>query len=408
MEMAVETRERVTNTSKQHKEPIDGPEYSIYNYFRINTGFAIAVISGVVAVSSFVFRYASTLYTYAYLRFWDIDTAYARQEDAGVFYIALAVFFYYCLVMLSQYLLGNTVTVYIHHNRFYLAIKELQKKLKKKSKANLKIRRRLSKLLKKETLDKRRTRLIDRISKVDARITELSTLRTDLKIKYAHRIWLNIMAVISAVISFLLCMAGAWFLSVNYEDGAKAGMFWVLVVVPALLSLLMIAFQKRPKINDDQDIKIVLDQYQQEVNEGQTMLFPVEAWAKKGIKYFLTNKMIGKMVVQYLITVVACIMVLVNSGSNHAEQLREFKVWTDGSSIYAIIYDNGTQVIMEPINIKGDSAVIDTSSQRIIKSDDLSYEIYTFDAIEVIRSDSKKCKTTGVEPGTKYPSVTNI
>ena len=93
METAIDTKENDTNASKRHKGQIDDPKYSIYNYFRTNTGFAIAVISGLVAASSFVFRYASTLYHYTYLRFWNIDIVYARQEDTGVFYIALGVFF---------------------------------------------------------------------------------------------------------------------------------------------------------------------------------------------------------------------------------------------------------------------------------------------------------------------------
>lgn len=404
MEMTVKTREGDISTPKQHKKPIDGPEYSIYNFLRTNTGFAIAVISGIVAVSSFVFRYASTLYNYSYLRFWDIDTAYARQEDAGVFYFALGIFFYYCLMIPSQFLLGNTASAYDYHNRIYLVARDLQKKLKKKRKVTEKIKRRLHKRLKREVLDNRKKRLIERISKIDARIVELSTSPENRKVMRKYKIRLIIKAVFSIAISFLLCMAGSWFLSLNYKGGARTGMFWVLATAPVLFSFIMYALPKHPKINNGQELEKELDQYQKELEEDKTKLFPAEAWGKRGVKYYLSNKMMGAIVAEYLITVVICIMVLFDSGSRDAKQLREFRVWTDGISTYAIIYDNGSQVIMEPITIQGDSAVIDASSQRIIKLDDLSYEIYTFDAVEVIRNDSNDGTTKGNDSEIEYPS----
>lgn len=397
MGTSVKTKEKSTRGLKRYVEPIDGPEYSVYNFLRANTAFTIAVISGVVAVSSFVFRYASTLYNYEYLRFWDIDIAYAKQEDTGVFYIALGVFIYYGLLMLSQYSLGSTVSVYEYHNKHYLAIKECKKQLKKKSKDNKRIRKRLCKRLKKETLDKRRKRLRDRISKADERNVIISMSREKLRIMQKRKTRVIVNATISAGMAFLLSMLGAWILSFNYEDSARTGIFWALVITPICVNLLMFFIRKPSKIDDNQEINKVLNQYQKEVNEGQIMLFFVEAWAQKGIKYFLTNKTIGMLVVHYIVTTFVCIMLLANLGGNRAEQLHEFKVWTDSSSTYAILYDNGAQVVMEPINIKGDSAIIDASSQRIIKSDDLSYQIYIFDSIEVIRSDSNKGTSKFVE-----------
>lgn len=402
METSVATKESATSTSKRHKGAINGHEYSIYNFFRANTGFAIAVVSGIVTVSLFIFRYASTLYNYAYLRFWGIDIAYARQEDSGIFYMALGVFLYYCLLMISQFLLGNTTTVYSHRNRVYLAVKVFQKKLTTKRRANKKIKKRLHKQLKKEKHVSRKRRLIERISKVEARILKLRTSRADKKAIYAYKTRLIVMTSISIVASFLLCMIGAWILSVNYEDSIKREMFLVLTIAPVLLGLLLFILQKRPKIDSDQEVMKELEQFLREVQEDKAMLFPVEAWVKNGIKYFLTNNAIGVMVAQYLVTAVTCIMVLASFGDRHAKELREFRVWTDGVATYAIIYDNGTEIIMESINIQGDSVVIDTSSQRIIKPDDLSYEIYIFDTIKVTRNDSRKNTIKGINAETKF------
>lgn len=407
MKTYIETTEDVTHTSSRRRRRIDGPEYSIYNYFRSNTGFAIAVISGVVAVSSFAFRYASTLYNYAYLRFWDIDIAYAKQEDTGVFYVAIGVFCYYAMIVFSQFLLGSTAEAYNHHNRFCIAAKALQKKLNKKRKASERIKKRLTKQLKQETLDKRKDRLKERISNADARISELTLSRADQNVIVTCKLSLIAQSVVSILASFLLCMFGALFLALNYEDGVKNKLFWVLAVAPLLIGLLLCVLQKRPKLNINQDINKELDQYLHEIKEDKTMLFPMEAWVKKGIKYFLTNRLFGAMVLQYFTTVFACIMVLVNSGSTNAEKLQEFRVWTDGFSTYAIIYDNGTQVIMEPINIEETSATIDTSSQRIIKLDDLSYDIYTFENIEIIRSDSNESATTGIASETEFSPTSN-
>lgn len=401
------TKESAISTSRQHKGAIDGPDYSIYNFFRANTGFAIAVVSGIVTVSLFIFRYASKLYNYAYLRFWDVDIAYARQEDSEVFYIALGVFLYYCLLMLSQVLLGNTTAVYSHQNRVYLAVKVFQKKLTRKRRANKKIKRRLQEQLRKETRISRKRQLVERISNVEARILALRTSRADKKAIYGYKTTLFVRTSISFVASLLLCIVGAWILSVNYEDSIKKEMFFVLTIAPVSLGLLLFILQKRPKIDSDQDVIKEIEQFLREVNEDKTMLFPVEAWVKKGIKYFLTNKTMGVMVMQYLITMFTCIMVLSSFGTRHAKELREFRVWTDGHSTYAIIYDNGTEIIMEAIEIQGNSATIDTSSQRIIKPDDLSYEIYIFETIKITENDSRKNGTTGINSETNsFPRST--
>lgn len=390
METAVKTTDQAAHTPKQNRALIGGPEYSIYNFFRRNTGFAIAVISGIAAVSSFVFRYASTLYHYAYLRFWDIDIAYARQEDSGIFYTALGVFLYHCLTTFSQYLFGQTIAVYICRNERYLAMKVMGKQIIKKKKVNQRIKQRLCKQLKKEAILRRRDRLTTRISKADSRIIELDKLLTPINILSSGKCILVFKALGSLLLPLLLCAGGAVILAFNYGDGVKEEMFWILLVVPMVLSLLMVILQKRPKIANEQDLKKALDHYLTAEKEEKAVLFPVEAWAKKGIKHFFTNRTLGAMFAQYVLTILLCVMLLFATGRADAEGLHEFRVWSDGDTTYAIIYDNGTQVIMEPICIQGEHAIINTSSQRILQSDDLSYQIYTFDTIEIIRYDSNE------------------
>ena len=386
MDMVIEEKENDTNSLKHNRQHIDGPEYSIYNYFRTNAGLAIAVISGEVAVTSCMFRYASTLYNYEYLRFWGIDIAYAKQDDIGVIYTAFGVFFYYSCMMLSQFLLGSTATVYNHYNRFYLASKMLRRKQKKQMIINKRIKKRINKQIKKETNNSQKAKLQERINKTDKRIEKLGLPVEDKETIYKLRVRLVSMSILSIIVAILLCALGSWFFSLNYEEGTKTIMILVLTFAPGLFSILLYSLKKRPKVDVPYVLGTELAQYKLEVKSDKIVLFPIESWIQNGIKGFLSNSMIGTTVLQYLITVVACIVVLVSSGGRNAEQLRDFKVWTDSTSTYAIIYDNGTQIILEPIRIEGTHATIDTLSQRIVQPDDLSYKIYTFDNITILRS----------------------
>lgn len=406
MDTAVKEHEKNRTDTKEGKY-IDGPEYSIYNYFRANTGVLLAVVPGIVAVTSFIFKYASTLYNHTYLRFWDIDIVHARQEDIGVFYTAFGVFAYYGLMMFAQGLLSNTASVYGHHNNVYLARKASLRRLKKKKKTYQKLRKRQLKRLKKATNNPKRQQHTRRIEVIDKNIAKLNAKLAGKNAVWWYRARLLLNVFLAWLGSFVLCFFGANILSLSYEAGTRGTITWVLTLAPTLLSILLYGLKRQRKVNTSKLTDGELEDYTKDMEENRIQLFPAEALLQKGVKYFVTNSAIGALVVQYFITVVACVFVLVSSGSRHAEDMHEFRVWTDGISTYAIIYDNGDQVIMEPIMIVGNNAVIDASVQRVVRTDDLSYEIYAFDKVDVIRSGDEKPATEESVNGTTCPLETD-
>lgn len=385
METAIVKKEKDCSSSSLNGKHIDSADYSIYNYMRSNTGFAIATVSGVVAVTSFIFKYTSVLYNHAYLRFWNIDTAYARQEDVGVVYTALGVFIYYCLMMFAQYLVSNTVRVYKHHNKVFLVWKNLCKKLKKKRRTYRKLRRRQMKRLQKmpvntpeyRQLSEQNAEIDEKVKKMDARISDKKTMRI-----YKARLTIHVaLAFLGAV---FLCFIGSLALSLNYDAEAR----WIAVVVlsllPTFLSITLYSLKRWRKAEMDRFVDEELPKYKQEIKEDRLPLFPAETLFQNGIKYFLTNKTIAMLIIQYVITIAACVFVVVSSGNRTANKITEFPLWTDGVSTYAVIYNNGEHIIMEGITLESENATIDTSVQRIVGADDISYEIRSFEKVYIV------------------------
>lgn len=363
-------------------KPLDGPEYSIYNYFRKNTGFTIAFISALVAVATFSLNYATILHNHAYLRFWNVDIVYAKSQDIGVFYTAFGVFVYYFLLMLSQVMLGMTISVYAYYNKEILVQRALCRQLKRDRKICLRIRKKYYRLLKKAKDNTSfKEELEGGINEANEIVVSIDEILNDDEDTHSYKARLTVNIIGTCLISIGLCLFGALALTVSYENKTKIFMVCLLSLFPTIFSLALHTISNWKKVKLDKFI----DNDLQNTGDAETAksipLFPVEGLLHGGLKYHATNNKLLALVVQYIVTIVVCVSLLASTGKNSAEQKKDFPIWRDGSTTYAVIYNNGTQIILEPIIIDGDCATIDTNTQRILTSDDITYETQSFENI---------------------------
>ena len=383
---------------------IDGTEYSIYNYFRQNTAFTIACISALVAVTTFVFKYATVLYNSAYLHFWDVDVVYAKQEDVGIFYTTFAVFVYYFFMTCSQVLMGNTFSVYEHYNKVFLVWKELCRTLRKRIKQYRQLRRRHAKRLKRTKSNTQSAKQLEKkISAVDAKIAAAKSRVDDKKAMRLFRARLIINIAASSVISILLCLLGAFVLTFSYGRAARSIMIWVLAVLPVIIAFGLHLLTNRRKVKSEKFMENEWQKYKREVEDEKMPLFPMEGLLHKGLKYHLSNAKLGAFAFQYVATIFLCVLILASSGKTCAEQKKEFPIWTDGVSTYAVIYNNGEQVVLEGITINGEYATINTSIQRVIVTDDISFVIQSFEEVRVDSNGGENNESEGNEPDNNEP-----
>ena len=103
----------------------------------------------------------------------------------------------------------------------------------------------------------------------------------------------------------------------------------------------------------------------------------------------LTDEKIKLSVVLSVIITVMLLFVLTIGGTVGASLQRCFSIYTEGTKTYAVVYTSGSTRYMEEATISGGSIEIDTTKQRVITSDDITYDIEVFEEVSVIRIESE-------------------
>ena len=98
----------------------------------------------------------------------------------------------------------------------------------------------------------------------------------------------------------------------------------------------------------------------------------------------VSNKKLKLGLGQFLTATVVLIFLMTYSGTHTAGTKTSFPIYSDDSGVYAVVYNNGQAFIMESATIKDRTITIDTTSQRILHSDDIIYEVIDFDLVEII------------------------
>lgn len=100
-------------------------------------------------------------------------------------------------------------------------------------------------------------------------------------------------------------------------------------------------------------------------------------------KSVLSDKKIKMIAVQFVALTASLLFMMPIIGKVNAEQKRNFPIYTDGATSYAILYFNESTVFMEEVVIQDKTIMIDATKQRIVTTDDICYDIIVFDSVTV-------------------------
>lgn len=103
----------------------------------------------------------------------------------------------------------------------------------------------------------------------------------------------------------------------------------------------------------------------------------------------LSDKMLKFAAGQTIVVTVLLLFTISLSGTASAKQRRSFPIYMDGTTSYAIVYITDSTVIMEEAILEDRTIIIDTTKQRILTTDDISYDIKAFDNVSVIKINSE-------------------
>lgn len=369
-------------------------EYSISRYLKEHTTLAVTCVSATVAATSFLFHYAIILYNSTYLKYWNIDTIYMGKDHSIQIYTVFAAFVY-CLILLGvHFLLSNTSDVYRLNNKLMSATK-------KSLKSNTTTIKHLKKEIKPHTKTLSRSPTNSKAAK-DAKKklrplqTEVDRLKRNLLylkvgIKCIRKYFIKHISVTFAV-AFLLCTLSTLFLYINLQKPiTAAGLFSLpafTIFFDCLIYYVPAYIATSPKKSVDSDIV----SYSTDFTEGNIPPFPLEKFSLRKLKKSPSNTTIIIFIAQYIFSAIACLIMFYQFGGSAAAQKTEFPILFEAEQMYAIVYNNGQHVIMEPAVIVDNTLNINTSIQHILSVDDICYEIQTFDSVALSSNSNSQDK----------------
>lgn len=371
-------------------------EYKIFDYFKEHTGLLVTCVSALVAIISFILHFAVGRMNYAYLEYWDIASLHANANNQNEIYTVACMLLYIASLLVIQSLIGKTADTFKHYNQLLSTINQginISKRLNKQLRRKLRgITNDWDKLLSKEKKSRRGKRIKEQIDD-DYEILKKGeqSLKNIKKARNKLLAWVVIQIVVAVILSYLLGCLSLFLVNMTttISDSFQSSHTIVTMLVGNLLIYFVPAyFASRCRKKQYEDEAIL--ERMLELANATAPDFPFESLMKEGVKSLFSDKKLKLASIQMVIVIVILLSSMSLTGTQTAERKNSFPIYTDGDVSYAIVYFRGTTVFMEKAIEQDDAIVIDTTKQRIVTKDDLSYDIKVFENVEIIRNNNEQ------------------
>lgn len=385
-----EVQER-TNASSQNA--LEKNQYKIFDYFKDHTGLLVTCVSALVAIMSFIFHFAVSRMNYAYLEYWDIASLHANTDNQNELYMVVCSMLYTLSIALIHGLLSRTSDTFRYYNKLlstmHQAIKESKKlvrRLQRKIRALSRDFKRLPYAAKRDPTAQEIRKKIEEYKEISEKGTNSIQALKEPRRKLRKRVGFRIAGTI--ILSYLI---GTLFLALANTTGTLVESIrssWIVVASIGSASLIyflpayLATRCSRKQYQSENVIEKIEELISSEIPD-----FPFEKIKRNGIKPMLSDKMLKS--AGWLIIAITVVMLFTMSmtGTMSAKQQRRFPIYTDGSTSYAIVYISDSAVFIEEAIEKDGTLIIDTTKQRIVTSEDISYDMVVFDDVSVIKND---------------------
>lgn len=389
-EMTVVDKSQDTPQPQVHNEK----QYSIYNYFKNHPAFLVTCVSAFVAVVSFLLNFAASQYTSSFLRYWMVDTGYAKENSTELLYSCLFSLVYMFVIIVIHKIMSSTARTYGFYNQILSALKWHYKDAKKDLRGIKKIikkqRKILKSLIKLPGGDEKQ--LVDEIEKrkqeykaLAISVDELTTL------KRKCMLWLVCNVIITILLMYVfLLFAVQLMVSWNNENPGASPVIITGVLVGIFLILYIVPTYKKSKVRKTQKGEFSTKRIEEEIQHADQYRFPIIEILNGSIKSFLSNKSIRQMFFAVVVLVGLFVTTYSTAGKETAENLRIFPIYTDETGIYAVVYNNGDTLVLKRANIEDTQIEINVRQQKVVSASDVSYEIRKFETVIVTGKDGEK------------------
>lgn len=369
----------------------EGNQYKIFEYFAEHTGLLVTCISAVVAILSFVIQFAVGRMNYAYLAYWDIASLHANVTNQNELYMVMCVLCYMLALMLIRGFLSKTSDTFRYYVQLLSMVNQGIKVTKRQNRKLRKELRSISIELERLAPEKRESEkgksIKERCEK--SQKTLENELRSIHRVKKARRkllLWVIIQIIIAIVLSYLLGSILLVFVNMTatIRESIYSSRIIVLFIAADMIGCFVPAYIDARRSSSKYQDEEIFDKAI-ELIDSENPRFPFENLRGWKIKTILTDKILKSIMVYLSVGMVILLLSMSFIGTLSAEKTRSFPMYTEGTTLYAVVYTSGSTRFMEEAVIQDGTLVIDTTKQRIITSDDISYNIEAFDNVSVIR-----------------------
>lgn len=385
--------EKEETVAAPDKEPEEN-QYKIFNYFKEHTGLLVTCVSALVAVMSFIFRFAVSRMNYVYLAYWDIASLHANTHNQNELDMLVCALLYMLSAFLIHSFLGKTSDTYRYYNELLSIVKRsinLTKETNKLYSEKLRTHENSYNLLSSIEKDTPEAKDINKWIQKSKELLENSTssLKELGKARIKLILWVALQIFAAIILSYFI---GSLFLilftsTVSIQDGIQRTRSIIFIIVVDLIMYFVPAyFATRNSAKNLTNEEILLRTT--ELIEKDIPKFPIQDFVKNGFMSILTDKKIKLAIAQSIVITVVLLFVTTLTGTLTAKQQRSFPIYTEGSTSYAVVYTSGSTRFMEEATISDGTIVIDTTKQRVLTSDDISYDIKVFNEVSIIKIDN--------------------
>ncbi len=374
---------------------VEKDEYSIFNYLKEHHSLLIAIISGIMAIFSFLINIVNYMNINAYFMFWDIEISQITINSSNQIYSIITAFLFQAMLILATWFILNTYDSYRKRQQSFMYIKLKHRKAKKILKAKYKEEQKNEKrvLTLKQMSDKgHEFERLEEIEKIEKAISytknEIYTMKRELEEEYkgiqAHRNQDKKRIMISNIMAFVTVFLGCiiFFTTlVYYNNAIWAALFYAIVYVginAAIHSGINYFSVKR-------ELKKIIDNDEQKIVEIANWDSPIEKVIWRNWKLVISNRTVKSIIIQLIIITIAFMISFSYVGYSKAKSQKDFRYVISEEESYVVIYNNGDDLVMKKAFIDADNISIDLSVEKTISVNDVVIYKKSFSKVDIVR-----------------------
>lgn len=353
----------------------------IWNFAKDHQTITIAVVSGIIAVTTFLLKNSIYMNTKLYLSYFGINSSgIININDHQLYNIiwSIAIQIYFVFV---TFLTEDLSSTYVQKRA---EIKDLEK-------ANKAIKK-LETLNKKHTLD---VLYNDKNISKEERINEYENLSFSNTVLSKTKIFRKSIRTIkkefrkNMLFHLIIIFVGSLLLAFPYAMISSHSEIGVLVIT-LLYSSISVAFllffifhktitnKKKNKYPKDTEIEQIIS------DAEETKEFFIFRIVKNGLIDTLKEFSVLRVGFTMTISLLFFILLTTSTGYYSAKATKDFSVFETNDYSYAVIYDNGDLFVAEKIDINNKNVKIHKNDQIVKSNKDIPLKVIKFDNVELV------------------------